>query len=315
MNNKQQPLVSIAVCTYNGEKFLIEQLDSLLGQSYRSIEIIVVDDCSKDGTLAILKRYEENNSNFKAYQNDQNIGYIKNFEKAISLCNGDYIALCDQDDIWDPNKIELQLAAIGDSTLIYHDSEFVNDGGYSLGKKKSDILNMYQGDSAIPFLFFNCVSGHACLFNRTLIPYCLPFPKEIFHDRWLAFVAANNGGITYLNKTLVKYRQHENTDTNILKINKRNRKPSISGHQKMMKILSELFHFSTYPYLKQKNQVEKLYEAYLNWVNSYFNWVLMSFMILNYKLLFFIPKKGALSNLNFIFKHFFGGKFKKKASF
>lgn len=314
MNNKQQPLVSIAVCTYNGEKFLIEQLDSLLGQSYRHIEIIVVDDCSKDHTLAILKQYEEKNPNFKVYQNDQNLGYIKNFEKAISLCNGDYIALCDQDDIWDTNKIELQLAGIGDHALIYHDSEFIDDRGHSLGKKKSDILNMYQGESCVPFFFFNCVSGHACLFNRKLLPYCLPFPKEIFHDRWLAFTATNNGGITYLNKALVKYRQHENTDTNILKINKENRKPSKSGHQKMMNILNELSHFSNYPYLKQKGSIEKLYETYLIWVNSYFCWSLPAFMISNYKLLFFIPKKGLFSNLNFIFKHLFGGKFKNDSS-
>jgi glycosyltransferase involved in cell wall biosynthesis len=314
MNNKQKPLVSIAVCTYNGEKFLIEQLDSLLGQSYRNIEIIVVDDCSKDHTLNILKQYEEKNPNFKVYQNDQNLGYIKNFEKAISLCNGDYIALCDQDDIWDPSKIELQLAGIGSNALIYHDSEFIDDRGLSLDKKKSDILNMYRGESSVPFLFFNCVSGHACLFNRKLIPYCLPFPKEVFHDRWLAFTAANNGGIAYLNKTLVKYRQHENTDTNILKINKENRKPSTSGYQKMMKILNELSHFSNYPYLRQKDSIEKLYEAYLTWVNSYFCWSLAAYMISNYKLLFFIPKKGLLSNLNFIFKHFFGGKFKNDSS-
>lgn len=314
MNNKQ-PLVSIAVCTYNGERFLIEQLDSLLGQSYRNIEIIVVDDCSKDNTLPILKQYEEKNPNFKVYHNDQNLGYIKNFEKAISLCNGDYIALCDQDDIWNPSKIELQLAGIGDHALIYHDSEFVDDKGLSLDKKKSDILNMYQGESSVPFLFFNCVSGHACLFNKKLFPYCLPFPKEIFHDRWLAFTAANNGGIAYLNKTLVKYRQHENTDTNILKINKENRKPSISGYQKMMKILNELSHFNKYPYLKQKDSAEKLYEAYLTWVNSYLCWSLAAFMISNYRLLFFIPKKGLLSNLNFIFKHFFGGKFKNDSSF
>lgn len=314
MNNKQQPLVSIAICTYNGEKFLIEQLDSLLGQSYRHIEMIVVDDCSKDNTVSILKQYEEKHPNFKVYQNDQNLGYIKNFEKAISLCNGDYIALCDQDDIWDPNKIELQLAGIGNHALIYHDSEFIDDKGHSLDKKKSDILNMYQGESSVPFLFFNCVSGHACLFNRKLIPYCLPFPQEVFHDRWLAFTATNNGGITYLNKALVKYRQHENTDTNILKINKGNRKPSKSGYQKMMKILNELTWFSKYPYLQERNSAEQLYKAYQTWVNSYFCWSLPALMISNYRLLFFIPKKGRLSNLNFIFKHFFGGKFKNGSS-
>lgn len=314
MNNNPQPLVSIAVCTYNGQRFLVEQLDSLIGQSHSNTEIIVVDDCSKDNTLAILRQYEERHANFKVYQNDQNLGYIKNFEKAISLCNGDYIALCDQDDIWDLNKIELQLATIGDSALTYHDSEFVDDRGHSLGKKKSDLLNMYEGDSNVPFLFFNCISGHACLFNRKLVPYCLPFPTEIFHDRWLAFTSINNGGIIYLNKTLVKYRQHENTDTNILKLKKKDRKPPVSGHDKMMKILNELSRFGDYPYLKQPHKIRQLHHAYLAWVNSYFCWSLPAFMISNYRLLFFIPKKGILSNLNFIIKHFFGGKFKNGPS-
>src|SRR5688500_10348209 len=94
------PLVSIALCVYNGEKFLREQLDSLVNQSYPNIEIIASDDRSTDASLLILQEYADRYPYFKFGQNEQNLGYVKNFEKVISLCSGDLIALSDQDDIW-----------------------------------------------------------------------------------------------------------------------------------------------------------------------------------------------------------------------
>src|SRR5258708_3925751 len=102
-------LVSIALCTYNGEAYLKEQLDSLIDQTYPNCEIIIVDDCSKDGTVDILKQYANEYTQIKLYINTENLGYTKNFEKAIVLCNGEYIALCDQDDIWDKNKISIMI--------------------------------------------------------------------------------------------------------------------------------------------------------------------------------------------------------------
>jgi glycosyltransferase involved in cell wall biosynthesis len=93
-----QPLVSIAMTTYNGEKFLIKQLDSLVNQTYHNIEIIIVDDCSSDKTLNILNQYSKENSNIQILANEKNIGLHNNFEKALKHCKGDYIALCDQDD-------------------------------------------------------------------------------------------------------------------------------------------------------------------------------------------------------------------------
>ena len=87
-------LVSIALCTYNGEAYIKEQLDSLIDQTYPNCEIIIVDDCSKDGTVGILKQYADKYPQIKLHINGENLGYTKNFEKAINLCNGDYVALC-----------------------------------------------------------------------------------------------------------------------------------------------------------------------------------------------------------------------------
>ncbi|WP_113660803.1 glycosyltransferase family 2 protein [Pedobacter nanyangensis] len=310
MNNKQ-PLVSIAVCTYNGERFLQEQLDSVIAQTYGPLEIVVVDDCSKDGTVNLLKQYEEKHPNFSVYYNDQNLGYIKNFEKAISLCNGDYIALCDQDDIWAANKIALQLEAIGDNMLIYHDSEFIDQNGDPLHSSISQILNMYQGNSPQPFLFYNCVSGHASLFKRELTNHCLPFPKGMFHDRWMAFVAANLGSISYIDQKLVKYRQHENSDTNILKIKRDKNRPVTIGRAKIVAAIKEMEIFSSFTKLKDKEFIEKLLKYQRSRLDSYLSIRLVLLMFANYKLLLYISKKGALSKFNFIFKHIWGAKIKK----
>jgi len=119
-----EPLVSIALCTYNGDTYISSQLDTIINQTYGNIEIIVVDDGSTDNTLPILKHYEETGK-IKLYRNNTNLGFIKNFEKAISLCTGDYIALSDQDDLWELNKIELLVNTIGENMLIFSDSEFI----------------------------------------------------------------------------------------------------------------------------------------------------------------------------------------------
>src|ERR1700753_2011765 len=102
------PLVSIALCTYNGAVYLKEQLDSLIAQTYPNIEIVVVDDRSADDTWQLLTGYANTYPQFKIHQNAQNLGFVKNFEHAASLCSGELIALCDQDDIWHPEKIALQ---------------------------------------------------------------------------------------------------------------------------------------------------------------------------------------------------------------
>ncbi|AZI25275.1 glycosyltransferase family 2 protein [Pedobacter sp. G11] len=307
-----KPLVSIALCTYNGEKYLVEQLDSIVNQSYPNIEIIAVDDCSSDGTVDILKAYAEKYPYFQVYENEINLGYIKNFEKAIRLCTGEFIALADQDDIWHLNKIAVQVNEIGASILVYHDSTFMNSEGISMNKKMSEVINMYHGESFKPFLFFNSLSGHEAFFKSSLVQYSLPFPKGIFHDRWLAYTATNIGNIKYIDQPLVQYRQHENSDTNILKLKRNKSENSIHGNAKILKALSEFEIFASYQYNKDKSFIDKLLKLYRTRLNAYFCFGLIFFMYANYKSLLFISKKSTMSKLNFIFKHIWGSKFKSK---
>lgn len=212
----QQPLVSIALCVHNGEKYLPAQLDSIFNQHYKNIEVIAVDDCSADSSPDVLKAYAAKHGNLKVYINNTNLGYVKNFEKAITLSAGKYIALADQDDIWHPEKISAQVEAIKDNILIYHDSEFVDANGVSLNQNVSDRMNLYEGNCGLAFLLMNCASGHAIMFHRSLIKYALPFDPQFFHDWRLAFVAANIGSVKMIPRTLVKYRQHNSNTVDIM---------------------------------------------------------------------------------------------------
>ena len=100
-------MISIALASYNGSKYIREQLDSILEQTYQDFELIICDDCSTDNTWQILQEYAQKDSRIKVFENERNLGFKKNFEKAISLCNGKYIALSDQDDIWIDNHLEV----------------------------------------------------------------------------------------------------------------------------------------------------------------------------------------------------------------
>jgi len=203
--------VSIAMCTYNGERFLNEQLESIFNQDYKNInEIICIDDNSKDNTWEILKGYAAKYNILKIYQNHSNLGFVKNFEKALTLTSNFLIAICDQDDIWYKSKISSLVNSIGNNIMSYSDNDYIDINGESLGKKFSDKRNLTTNTSCLNFALFNVMSGHTILLNRNLLHYSLPFPKEIPYDFWLAFKASQYGEIQVVKKALVGYRQHDN---------------------------------------------------------------------------------------------------------
>ena len=221
MNVKENsPLVSIAVATYNGGKYLRVQLDTLIAQTYTNLEIIVSDDGSDDGTLTTLNEYAGRYPHFSVYNNAAPHGIKKNFENAIKYCNGTYIAFCDQDDVWMPEKIEKLVNNIGDYSLIYHNSLFVDYEGNSLGKTFASKLKLYEGFDSRAFLMCNTVSGHALLFHRRMMDIALPFPDARHHDWWLAFRAAEHGGVKYIDEVLVHYRQHPESQTDFFNLKK-----------------------------------------------------------------------------------------------
>ena len=211
-----KPLVSIVICTYNGSKFIADQIHSLIDQTYHNIEIVVCDDHSQDNTVAILNDIlRVSNRQFRIQSNESNLGYIKNFEKGIALAKGEYIALCDQDDIWDLSKIEILAQEICDYSLIYSNSRLIDSIGLSTDDLISNYFNMASGNSIVPLLLNNSVSAHSLMFKRELINTIIPIPELIFHDWWIGIVASTYSGIKYLDVPLVNYRIHSSNATEI----------------------------------------------------------------------------------------------------
>lgn len=200
--------ISIALTTYNGEKYLQEQLESIYNQTFNNFEVIVCDDCSSDRTVSILEEYRKKYG-LRYYVNDQNIGFVKNFEKAISLCKGEYIALSDQDDIWKSTKLETLLSNIGDAFLITSDAELIDESGVLFHEsfRRYSKLYVVLNKQFESLLFHNFVQGATLMFRNELLKIALPFPDGIgYHDWWLALCASYHNKIIYYDKPLIRYR-------------------------------------------------------------------------------------------------------------
>lgn len=198
------------MASYQGEKYLAIQVESLLAQDYPNLEFIFVDDASKDSSYTILERYTNQDKRLKIIKNEINIGYRKTFEKGINLAKGDLIALSDQDDYWLPSKISKLVNGIGEASLIYADSDLVDEYGAPTGQKMSDIKRQIAYSSPIMYTFGAWAPGHSMLFKRELLAFALPTAEFVTHDYLIGFAATCAKGIAYLPESLVHYRQHAN---------------------------------------------------------------------------------------------------------
>lgn len=227
-----QAKIAVLLSTYNGEKFLAEQLDSLLAQSHRNFILVVRDDGSKDKTVSILEGYaQEHGDRIRLLPRDgENFGASGGFAFLIdyALKNKEslglesaYMMFCDQDDTWFADKLEKQLAAmlkaeenasVSTPILVHSDLEVVSEQNTVIAKS----LIHYQGleieRNRFPNLVIsNLVTGCTALINESLAEKALPIPANaIMHDWWLALVATAFGQLVYLDVPLVHYRQHGN---------------------------------------------------------------------------------------------------------
>jgi glycosyltransferase involved in cell wall biosynthesis len=205
----KEQLVSVAMATYNGAHYLRAQIDSILVQSYRNFELVISDDGSKDETASIVREYAKRDQRIRTMIHTVNLGYVKNFERAIAACHGDIIFLSDQDDVWDPRKIEIMLSRMDGYSLIYSDAVIVDDKLVVLKPSFNALKEASFG--VVPFLNLldhNKVTGCTCAFKREIFALAQPFPASVYHDYWLALVASSNGGVLSIPDRLVKYRQH-----------------------------------------------------------------------------------------------------------
>ena len=285
-----KPLVSVVLCTYNGEKYIAWQLDSILKQTYDNLEIVIVDDASSDNTKTVLNRYKENDGRIKLYFNEANLGYNKNFEKAIGLASADYIAISDQDDIWEPNKIEIIMANWPQGVLfVYSLSGSFYDDDFE-GRRPAP--NVYYSDiSDTHKLVFNSpVHGHASMFKKELVKHCLPFPQDIFYDWWMSMHAASISTIGCILQTLTWHRKHNQnssrTLTSIANITERNQ------HLRKQSILF-LETFFSRPVVKE-NEKESLlqYAALLKQTDDkHFYWPMFWYVMKHRRKIFHYKKK------------------------
>lgn len=201
--------LSVCMTTYNGEKFIKRQLNSVVNQIKEHDEIIVVDDCSSDQTVTLIE--ETFGDRIKVFKNSENLGVIKSFEKAISKANGDIIFLCDQDDIWEDNKVERVLEAFKEqkAALVAHDALVVDNSENIIHPS----WNTYNGNTQkgiVGNIIKNSFTGCCMAFNSDIKNEVIPFPKGIeMHDQWIAIVAMlKRQKIVYIDAPLMKYVRH-----------------------------------------------------------------------------------------------------------
>lgn len=215
--------VDVLLATYNGEKYLKCQLDSILNQTHKNIRLLINDDCSTDNTRVILKEYEEKDDRIKVKYNEKNLGYVKNFEDLLKRVENKYFALSDQDDFWKKEKIEKSLNKLleEDADLVFTDLEPVDE---KLKIITPSMVRFMQMDKNIKkhqdykLLFLrNCVTGCTILSKKELINKYIPIPtkKPMVHDWWMALIISQIGKITFLDEPTIKYRQHGNNQLGI----------------------------------------------------------------------------------------------------
>lgn len=215
--------VSVALCTYNGEKFLQEQLDSILHQSMKVDEIIVCDDCSTDQTHKILEQYKNQHPDlFKIYINEKNLRSVKNFEKAIGLCNGEIIFLSDQDDVWEKDKVRFFLDYFEQHpkiNAICSNGIAIDEDGKNIESLTIWNVPKLLRDQNIDVNYFdiiafieNIATGAGMAFRNAIRDKILPIPEKngFHHDEWIALITSNEQSFMLIDEELFRYRIHNN---------------------------------------------------------------------------------------------------------
>lgn len=282
MNNSS---VSVVICTYNGSRFVGEQIESICKQSYSNLEIIVVDDASPDNTFDIVKKYAADDHRIRPYRNEKNLGFNLNFDKACKLASGDFIAIADQDDIWELSKIETLMNKVMEdpAILLVHciSARFEKFGKFHL--KSHKLVNYLAGDDVRNFFLANYISGHNMLIKRELLEKSLPFPGNVYYDWWLAAVASCNGKIAPVPEILVWHRMHDSNATGAAK-------PKLYLYKQVMIILPQILTIDGMEESKKEFGM-RLLNYYSELSERTFSWPLFFFLFRHAKIIFAHKKR------------------------
>lgn len=231
-------MIEILLATYNGERFLPEQIESITSQSFKDYNILASDDNSSDCTFEILRSYESVlGEKIKVVQSNTHSAK-ENFYNLLDMADAEYIALCDQDDFWESDKLEKSLKAIqrlerryGKETpiLVHSDLEIVDENLNSQNKKMSELTGINEAikyakkeskylytisteKSFSRYLVENNITGNTVIINKALLDIYKRPKVSFMHDWWLGLIALTFGKVGFLNECLVKYRQHESNE-------------------------------------------------------------------------------------------------------
>lgn len=215
--------ISVALCTYNGERYILEQLTSIARQDRLPDELIVVDDASADATVALVRQFAGSvRFPVTVLENRQNVGSTKSFERAVLACSGHLIVFADQDDCWRGDRLTRTVAYFRANPVmdaVFSDAEIINDDSEPVGRRIWDEVQFtpeararWLAGDAYRMLFFGyVVTGATLAVRRSVLPLVLPFPTHVpflIHDAWISLITALHGTIGFVDDCLISYRQH-----------------------------------------------------------------------------------------------------------
>ena len=210
--------VSVAMAAYNGRQYIREQIESILNQTRLPNQLVICDDASSDGTFDYLKEILRNapaSVEIVLQRNERNLGFVRNFEKCFELCTGDILFCCDQDDIWDPEKIAVMTSVMErhpECVMAYHDAAVIDQNGVIIREHLYHDWNPEEL-SAIDIGIkastrMGCVLGMSMCLRRELFENVRPFSEHFGHDEWFSETACCFGDICYCKDRLAMYRRH-----------------------------------------------------------------------------------------------------------
>ena len=212
-------MIDILLPTFNGEYYLGKQIDSLFCQTVQDWRLLVRDDGSNDNTLCLLKEYSKRNPDKIIIIEDSegNLGTSGCLNKLLSHTSGEYFMYCDQDDEWEPNKIERSLQRINELEREYPDEPLlVCSDAYCIDENDNIICDSFfesqhfidVTDDCVKMMALNIVQGSTSIMNKKVLDYMKFLPKGVLHDGWTAVIVAHYGHVAYIHEPLLRYRQH-----------------------------------------------------------------------------------------------------------
>lgn len=263
--------VTILMSVYNPcLTYLKKQLESLNNQDYNNIELLIWDDDPKNNIKeSVIKSYITNFP-YKIIRAKKNLGYVKAFEELTKLANSEFIAYCDQDDIWENNKLSICISELikqnavlstCDRTIIDKDDNIIISS--IRHSSNTPEITWNSGDDITKYAIFSCyTTGMTIVMRTSTAKACLPFPSESAHDKWIGACASAMGKVLFIDIPLVKYRRHKNNVSGILSdINSKNEyyDKRVAPIFKLTQVFTQKF-----PNLKDNNEILKFADARYN---------------------------------------------------